>query len=147
MALPINSSSLLSTNKNEQRMIEIETTDLIFPTKPSMTKKPSPANVVDDTEDDDDSSTATETESEDSSLDGNCSDGSDEWQTTILDPPEKGARTTTISTCSNNNGAASNGKKVSFGILEFRKYGMTLGDHPDCLMGPPVRYSSGMLPG
>jgi hypothetical protein len=145
--LPINSSSSVTTNKNEQqnRMIEIDTTDLIFPTKPTtITKKTiSPTSVVvDDTEEeDDDSSTATETasESEDSSLSGNSSDGSEEWQTTILDTTEARATTTIVQTSSNE--VASNRKKVSFGILEFRKYGITLGDHPDCLMGPPVRFS------
>lgn len=28
--------------------------------------------------------------------------------------------------------------RVSFGELEIRKYGIILGDHPNCEMGPPV---------
>ena len=29
-------------------------------------------------------------------------------------------------------------KRVTFGTIEFRKYPIILGDHPDCTMGPPV---------
>ena len=29
-------------------------------------------------------------------------------------------------------------KRVTFGDIEFRKYPIILGDHPDCSIGPPV---------
>ena len=34
-------------------------------------------------------------------------------------------------------------KRVTFGNIEFRKYPIILGDHPDCTIGPPVCHAIG----